>query len=405
MALADDELSMGKNHARNDWVERYIPNRKLPNFNIGRILVLKSQAVIECSKPTKAANDPKTSKDFESKSLTSLSPLKISRELLQALRILYFMKYKKKVHKTSNHDMYVASLKRSENYKAKPYQYASPSIQILKVKEKPFPPCTHYGFNDHRPDDCRNYLKCEICRSYDHFTSRHNRVILVRGGVLAKYSVGVRCNTCGSIAHSTTDHNDFDHFKKGEKIQASKAREPTKKMVENQNDIKVKHIRTDNETEYRNSKLESFYDEKGISHNFSSPYTPEQNGVAERKKITIIEDRWLIDQNIKLVNIIGDPCEGMLTRSMAAKLTAASASECLFTDFLSEIEPKKVSEALKYPRWVDAMQEELNQFYRNKVWTLGPVIYEKMYIGFKWVFRNKKDEHRIITKNKARLVA
>ena len=63
----------------------------------------------------------------------------------------------------------------------------------------------------------------------------------------------------------------------------------------------------------------------------------------------------------------------MLTRSMDAKLTAASASECLFADFLSEIEPKKVSGALKHPGWIDAMQEELNQFYRNKVWILVPL--------------------------------
>ncbi|GJW35553.1 hypothetical protein Tco_0058473 [Tanacetum coccineum] len=40
----------------------------------------------------------------------------------------------------------------------------------------------------------------------------------------------------------------------------------------------------------------------------------------------------------------------MLTRSMAAKLTAASTSECLFADFLSNIEPKRVNEALKHPR-------------------------------------------------------
>ncbi|GKB37944.1 retrovirus-related pol polyprotein from transposon TNT 1-94 [Tanacetum coccineum] len=117
------------------------------------------------------------------------------------------------------------------------------------------------------------------------------------------------------------------------------------------------------------------------------------------------QDRWSKDQHIELVNIIGDPGEGMLTRSMAAKLTAASASECLFADFLSKIEPKKVSEALKHPGWVDAMQEELNQFYRNKVWTLVPLPYGKIAIGSKWVFRNKKDEHGITTKNKARLVA
>ncbi|GJU51001.1 retrovirus-related pol polyprotein from transposon TNT 1-94 [Tanacetum coccineum] len=58
------------------------------------------------------------------------------------------------------------------------------------------------------------------------------------------------------------------------------------KRVENQNDIKVKQLRTDNGTKFRNSILVNFYDEKGISKNFSSPYTPEQNSVAERKNRT-----------------------------------------------------------------------------------------------------------------------
>ncbi|GKB13494.1 retrovirus-related pol polyprotein from transposon TNT 1-94, partial [Tanacetum coccineum] len=78
------------------------------------------------------------------------------------------------------------------------------------------------------------------------------------------------------------------------------------------------------------------------------------------------QDRWSRDQHIELVNIIGDLGEGMLTRSMANKLTTASASECLFADFLFEIEPKKVPKALKHPGWVNAMQEEMNQFYGNK---------------------------------------
>ncbi|GJR39794.1 retrovirus-related pol polyprotein from transposon TNT 1-94 [Tanacetum coccineum] len=117
------------------------------------------------------------------------------------------------------------------------------------------------------------------------------------------------------------------------------------------------------------------------------------------------QDRWSRDQHIELVNIIGDPGEGVLTRSIAAKLTATSASECLFADFLSEIKPKKISEALKHPGWINAMQEELNQFYRNKVWTLVPLPNGKIAIGSKWVFRNKKDEHGITTKNKAKLVS
>nr|GEV36468.1 hypothetical protein [Tanacetum cinerariifolium] len=118
---------------------------------------------------------------------------------------------------------------------------------------------------------------------------------------------------------------------------------------------------------------------------------------------TEILDRWSRDQHIELVNIISDPGKGMLTRSMVAKLTTASASECLFADFLLEIEPKKVFKALKHLGRVDAMQEKMNKLYRNKVWTLVPLLYGKIAIGSKWVFRNKKDKHGIITKNKARL--
>ncbi|GKE98048.1 retrovirus-related pol polyprotein from transposon TNT 1-94, partial [Tanacetum coccineum] len=96
---------------------------------------------------------------------------------------------------------------------------------------------------------------------------------------------------------------------------------------------------------------------------------------------------------------------GMLTRAMAKEISVASAHECLFVDFLSEEEPKKVSEALKHPGWVNSMQEEINQFARNKVWTLVPAPYSKPIICSKWVFRNKRDETGIVIKNKARLVA
>nr|GEW10008.1 hypothetical protein [Tanacetum cinerariifolium] len=78
------------------------------------------------------------------------------------------------------------------------------------------------------------------------------------------------------------------------------------------------------------------------------------------------QDRWSQDKHIKLVNIISNLGAGMLTRAMAKQLSAASAHECLFVEFLFKEEPKKVSEALKRPGWVDAMQDELNQFARNK---------------------------------------
>ncbi|GJW51771.1 hypothetical protein Tco_0868361 [Tanacetum coccineum] len=82
---------------------------------------------------------------------------------------------------------------------------------------------------------------------------------------------------------------------------------------------------------------------------------------------TAPQDRWSQDKHIELVNIISNPGAGMLTRAMAKELSTASAHECLFVDFLSEEEPKKVSEAQKHPGWVDAMQDELNQFAKNNI--------------------------------------
>nr|GFB47709.1 hypothetical protein [Tanacetum cinerariifolium] len=102
--------------------------------------------------------------------------------------ILYCMICKRGDHRTSDHEMYIASFKRSKSYKAQPYQYASTSKQILKAKANPFPPCAHCGFNDHISDDRINYLEREICRSYDHSTLGHNHVLHIRGGVLVDSS-------------------------------------------------------------------------------------------------------------------------------------------------------------------------------------------------------------------------
>jgi hypothetical protein len=49
------------------------------------------------------------------------------------------------------------------------------------------------------------------------------------------------------------------------------------------------------------------------------------------------------------------------------------------------------------------MQEELNNFKRNEVWSLVERPKQNI-IGIKWVFCNKQDEHGVVTRNKARLV-
>ncbi|GJY30641.1 retrovirus-related pol polyprotein from transposon TNT 1-94 [Tanacetum coccineum] len=73
--------------------------------------------------------------------------------------------------------------------------------------------------------------------------------------------------------------------------------------------------------------------------------------------------------------------------------------------FVSSIEPKNVKEAIQDESWTMAMQEELNQFKTNNVWSLVPPPDNQTIIGTKWVFKNKLDENGVVSRNKARLVA
>ncbi|GKD35179.1 hypothetical protein Tco_1250688 [Tanacetum coccineum] len=56
--------------------------------------------------------------------------------------------------------------------------------------------------------------------------------------------------------------------------------------------------------------------------------------------------RWSREKHIELVNIIGKPLAGITTRSRVRDSEATSAYECLYVNFLFEMEPKKLIEAL-----------------------------------------------------------
>nr|GEW86514.1 putative ribonuclease H-like domain-containing protein [Tanacetum cinerariifolium] len=60
-------------------------------------------------------------------------------------------------------------------------------------------------------------------------------------------------------------------------------------LVGNQLNTKVKAIRCDNGTEFKNAHMIDFYGSKGIKREYSNPRTPQQNGIAERKNRTLIE--------------------------------------------------------------------------------------------------------------------
>nr|GEY03841.1 integrase, catalytic region, zinc finger, CCHC-type, peptidase aspartic, catalytic [Tanacetum cinerariifolium] len=125
----------------------------------------------------------------------------------------------------------------------------------------------------------------------------------------------------------------------------------------------------------------SFHDPSNV-HTFYLPYPHEK--------------KWTKDH--PLHKIIGDPKSSVRTRGQLA-------NSCLFSCLLSSIEPANVAEALRDADWVSAMQEELDQFARLKVWRLVPRPEGKTIIKTKWIFKNKKDESSLVIRNKARLVA
>ena len=60
-------------------------------------------------------------------------------------------------------------------------------------------------------------------------------------------------------------------------------------IVENQLDKKIKTLRTDRGQEYLSNQVKQFCDEKGIVHQLTIPYTPQQNGDNERRNKTLLE--------------------------------------------------------------------------------------------------------------------
>jgi len=110
-------------------------------------------------------------------------------------------------------------------------------------------------------------------------------------------------------------------------------------------------------------------------------------------------DRILELRDHTLENVVGDLRRGISTRAQLKNFGEHQAH-------IFMVEPKKVWEALEDSDWLDAMHNELNNFERNKVWKLVEKPKDcRNVIGTKWIFKNKQDEHGIVIRNKARLVA
>ncbi|GJT23832.1 putative ribonuclease H-like domain-containing protein [Tanacetum coccineum] len=126
----------------------------------------------------------------------------------------------------------------------------------------------------------------------------------------------------------------------------------------------------------------SSYDDEGVEADFTNLETIMNVSPIPTSRIYSFHPTSLI---------LGDPTSAVQTRSKLHKSFGAHAfvsyvqkqrrnnhkdfQHCLFACFLSQHEPKKISEALEDESWVDAMQEELLQFKIQKVWVLVDCLY------------------------------
>jgi transposase InsO family protein len=60
------------------------------------------------------------------------------------------------------------------------------------------------------------------------------------------------------------------------------------KRAQNEFEVKIKKIRSDNGKEFDSTNIEAYCDEIRIKHEVLSTYTPQRNGVVERKNRTLI---------------------------------------------------------------------------------------------------------------------
>ena len=110
-------------------------------------------------------------------------------------------------------------------------------------------------------------------------------------------------------------------------------------FVENQYDAKIKTFRSDNGTEFVNQNFTNCFKQKGILHQTTCIYTPQQNGVSERKNRNLLEvTRVLLFQNNVPIIFWSDAvltATYLINRLPSANLNFKSPLEILYQEKLN----------------------------------------------------------------------
>jgi transposase InsO family protein len=140
-------------------------------------------------------------------------------------------------------------------------------------------------------------MSCGVCQARKQVGApHHDNNIMTTRRPLEMFHM----NLFGPIVYISIDGNkyglvivdDYSHFTwvffLHDKSETQAVLKKFLKRAQNEFDGKIKKIRSDNGTKFKNTQVEDYLDEEGIKQEFSPPYT-QQNGMTERKNMTLIE--------------------------------------------------------------------------------------------------------------------
>ena len=103
---------------------------------------------------------------------------------------------------------------------------------------------------------------------------------------------------CSVLIDSYSRYSDVKTFQKKEALNVLEHFKEFHKSFERQTGMKIKCFRSDNGKEYTAKIFEDYLKENGIKHETTAPYSPAQNGIAERKNRTLFESvRAMLKEN------------------------------------------------------------------------------------------------------------
>lgn len=163
----------------------------------------------------------------------------------------------------------------------------------------------------------------------------------------------------------------------------------------------------DNQTEARE---ENKFDISNKSLQKEEPSIVEQSEVQEEPSMQpeVQEEPFIIEQPEVQEALQNTPTEEEITsRPQRNKHPPRYLEnyECYLSHSNLPIEPSNHRQALKDPRWINAMEEELKALHLNQTWSLVPRPEGTNVISSKWIFRVKQREDGSVERFKARLVA